>query len=98
MARTLKKLNLTPTELTELIRIANAVWQYIGSDVLLNYDETGEEPDNEECIESCFDADRPLLSSSSQTPQADNDFCKKIFDRNEFSDVCRAVANNLQLV
>lgn len=98
MARTLKKLNLTPAELSELKRIAWAVWQYIGSDVLQNYGDTGEEPDNEECIESCFDADRPLLSSSSPTAEADNDFCEDIFKRNDFSDVCRAVASNLRLV
>jgi len=32
-------------------------WQAIGSDLLQCYEATGREPDNEEVVESCIDAD-----------------------------------------
>jgi len=42
----------------DFVNSLQAVWQMIGSDIMSSYEEAGEEPENEACVEACIDADR----------------------------------------
>lgn len=80
----------TGEDLQRLVRIASRVWQYIGSDM----QECGD-LDNEAAIETCFDADRPLLCDAGNPNDdlaADNAFCKLMFKRYTFNKCVRAVS------
>lgn len=85
---------IEPGDLSRLIGIANAVWQYVGHDFMIDCDDL----DNEAAVECCFDADRPLLSTSSRTPEADNAFCKAMYEKYTFHAVVSQVAGQLNLV
>ena len=85
---------IEPADLSRLIGIANSVWQYIGYDFMADCDDL----DNEAAVECCFDADRPLLATSSRTPKEDNDFCKAMYEKYGFAAVRSQVSAELQLV
>lgn len=89
-----KAASIRPDELAELRRIVDQVWQQIGHDVLQCTAECGGgELDNEAAIESCFDADRPLMVG-----EAERVLTKLAFEKYGFDAVCLAVSKNLNLV
>jgi hypothetical protein len=90
--------SIEPDELRRLNSIVQDVWQYIGSDVLAACGEQGEDPDNESCIESCLDADRPLTCTHGEQNVEAHAFCKAMYAKYGFAAVVRAVSKNLQLV
>ena len=85
---------IEPGDLSRLMAIANAVWRYVGHDFMNDCDDL----DNEAAVECCFDADRPLLSTTSRTPEADNEFCKAMYKKYTFNAVVSQVASELNLV
>lgn len=85
---------IEPGDLSRLIGIANAVWRYIGHDYMTDCDDL----DNEAAVECCLDADRPLLSTTSRTPEADNEFCEAMCKKYTFDAVVSQVAAELNLV
>lgn len=52
----------------------HSTWQAIGSDLLQCYEETGNEPDNEEVVESCIDADRIVVYGGENGKAAQDEF------------------------
>lgn len=85
---------IDPADLKRLRDICSDVWQYIGSDC--------GDMSNEAAIETCFDADRPLLSRNGCTTSAeardDHAFCKAMYAKHGFDTVTTAVARELNLV
>lgn len=53
-----------------LIQAVNAVWNYIGNDLMQCAEECGEPVTNEEAVESCLDADR-MFSQGHKEAQAE---------------------------
>jgi hypothetical protein len=89
---------ILPDELKRLRDVAWRVWQYIGYDVLEAVQQQGEAPDNEACIESCFDADRPLTCTYDGKPNVeDQAFCKAMYQKYGFDTVVSAVSRGLNV-
>jgi hypothetical protein len=89
----------TTTERAELRRIVQYVWNSIGYDLMQTVEEAGEEPDNEQVIEACLDADGPLFQCHDRKQgERDNAFCKAMYAKYGFNTVVRTVAANLKLV
>jgi len=81
-------------ELAELRRIVTQVWQQIGYDVMQAVAECGdEELTNEAAIESCLDADRPLMLGETERV-----LTKLAYQKYGFDAVCLALTKNLNLV
>lgn len=80
-------------ELAELRRIVTQVWQQIGYDVIQACAEVGEELTNESAIESCLDADRPLMLGETERV-----LTKLAYEKYGFDAVCAAMNHSLKLV
>lgn len=99
MATKLNEKAVAPEDLQRMVKIANRVWQYIGSD----FCEGSDEFDNEAAVECCFDADRPLTCvnggrSAQAEAEADNLFMKMMFKRYTFSVCASAVSKVVRYV
>ena len=62
----------------DFIQAVLTTWSMIGSDVLQCYSETGEEPDNEACVEGCLDADHIVTYGGEKGKAAQAEFRAKI--------------------
>lgn len=58
----------------DFVQAIHSTWQAIGSDVLQCYEETGEEPDNEACVEGCIDADHIVTYGGEKGKAAQDEF------------------------
>lgn len=58
----------------EFVQAVNSTWQAIGSDLLQSYEECGEEPDNEEVVQACIDADRIVTYGGERGKAAQEEF------------------------
>lgn len=56
------------------VQAIHNTWQAIGSDLLQCYEETGGEPDNDEVVESCIDADRIVVYGGEGGKAAQDEF------------------------
>lgn len=62
----------------EFVQAVHNTWQAIGSDLLQCYEETGGEPDNEEAVEGCIDADRIVMYGGPKGKAAQDEFRAKV--------------------
>lgn len=62
----------------DFVQAVQLTWSMIGSDVLQCYEETGEEPDNEACVEGCIDGDRIVVYGGEKGKAAQDEFRAKI--------------------
>ena len=86
-------------DLQRMVKIANRVWQYIGSDFMDGSDEF----DNEAAVECCFDADRPLTCTNGgkearAEAETDNLFMKMMYKRYTFNVCVRTVTKEVRYV
>jgi hypothetical protein len=56
------------------VEAIHATWQAIGSDLLQSYEATGGEPDNEEVVQSCIDADHIVVYGGENGKAAQDEF------------------------
>ena len=56
------------------VQAIHDTWQAIGSDLLQSYEATGEEPDNEEVVEGCIDADSIVIYGGENGKAAQDEF------------------------
>jgi len=56
------------------VQAVHNTWQAIGPDIMQCYEETGGEPDNEEVVESCIDADRIVVYGGEDGKAAQDEF------------------------
>lgn len=56
------------------LQAVDRTWQQIGSDTLASYEECGESPENEACVESCIDADRIVTFGGPNGKAAQDEF------------------------
>lgn len=61
-----------------LIQAVHNTWQAIGPDILQSYEATGEDPDNESVVESCFDADSIVTYGGELGKAAQDEFRARI--------------------
>lgn len=62
----------------DFVQAVQLTWSMIGSDVLQCYVQTGEEPDNEACVEGCLDADHIVTYGGEKGKAAQDEFRAKI--------------------
>ena len=61
------------------VNAVHDTWQSIGPDLLASYECTGEEPDNEEVVQGCLDADHVVMyGGDPEGKQAQDEFRSRI--------------------